>query len=437
MTLEKIIIKASNIKPGNIYLPGSKSITNRILLLASLSWGETKISNMLFSDDTMIMISSLQKLGIDISFNESDKTCFVQGSSNFFPNKNLELYLGNAGTAMRPLTAVLAFNNGNYLLHGTSRMHERPIGDLVNSLNEIGANIEYTLSNGFPPLKIKDVECNIKNKISIKGNISSQFLTSLLIASPIINKNKNKLEIEVIGNLISKPYVDITLELMKKFSLEVNSKSKNNFTVEPGQVYKSPGNINVEGDASSASYFMAASAISGKLLKIHGVGKHSIQGDIKFINVLEQMGAKIKYGQNFIEVSSSSQLTSIDIDLNHIPDAAMTLAILALYAKGTSTLKNIGSWRVKETDRLNAMAKELRKLGATIIEGEDFIKITPPANLRDAIIDTYDDHRMAMCFSLVAINSKYIDGCNITINDPNCVSKTFPNYFDIFNSILD
>jgi 3-phosphoshikimate 1-carboxyvinyltransferase len=435
MYLKSLTLKQSNVKSCEISLPGSKSISNRVLLIASLSVGVTKITNLLFSDDTKIMIQALKDLGIKIEDNETLKQCIIIGSPNFFPIKKTSLYVGNAGTAVRPLTAVLAFNNGDYRLHGTDRMHERPIEDLVNSLNSIGAKINYLDNFGFPPLHIRNSITN-KNTIEIKGNISSQFLTSILIASPIISQNK-KLKIVVTGNLISKPYVNITLKLLQKFKLKISEKSKNIFEIYPFQKYISPSTIDIEGDASSASYFLAAAAISGKSLKINGLGSKSIQGDLMFVNVLKKMGVKIKLCNSSIEVYSSSQLKSIDADLNHIPDAAMTVAMLALYADGPSFLRNIGSWRVKETDRLSAMSNELKKLGAAIDEGDDFLKITPSKKIKNAIIDTYDDHRMAMCFSLASLNSPYKDGANIIIKDPNCVAKTFPNYFDVFKKILD
>jgi 3-phosphoshikimate 1-carboxyvinyltransferase len=435
MYLKSLTLKQSNVKSCEISLPGSKSISNRVLLIASLSVGVTKITNLLFSDDTKIMIQALKDLGIKIEDNETLKQCIIIGSPNFFPIKKTSLYVGNAGTAVRPLTAVLAFNNGDYRLHGTDRMHERPIEDLVNSLNSIGAKINYLDNFGFPPLHIRNSITN-KNTIEIKGNISSQFLTSILIASPIISQNK-KLKIVVTGNLISKPYVNITLKLLQKFKLKISEKSKNIFEIYPFQKYISPSTIDIEGDASSASYFLAAAAISGKSLKINGLGSKSIQGDLMFVNVLKKMGVKIKLCNSSIEVYSSNQLKSIDADLNHIPDAAMTVAMLALYADGPSFLRNIGSWRVKETDRLSAMSNELKKLGAAIDEGDDFLKITPSKKIKNAIIDTYDDHRMAMCFSLASLNSPYKDGANIIIKDPNCVAKTFPNYFDVFKKILD
>jgi len=429
-----IKLKPSYLKSGELNLPGSKSISNRVLLLSSLANGNTVIKNFLFSDDTEVMISALKTLGINIKENKKLSECIISGSINSFPVKNADLYIGNAGTAIRPLTAALAFNNGDYKLYGTKRMHERPIKDLIDSLNSIGANIEYLNEYGYPPIQIKKTNHNT-NKVIVKGNVSSQFLTSLILSSTIFSKNKD-FKIYVEGNLISKPYINITLKLMNLFGVRILEKKNKVFLISSKQILNSPKKIDIESDASSASYFLAAAAIGGGALKINGLGSKSIQGDIQFIKILEKMGATIKVKNNFIEVSCDKVLKSINEDLNHIPDAAMTLAILALYADGISVLKNIGSWRVKETDRLKAMSTELRKVGAKIIEGKDFLQIEPPLKIKNASIDTYDDHRMAMCFSLVSLNSYSKKGGIIKINDPNCVSKTFPDYFDYFKKIL-
>jgi 3-phosphoshikimate 1-carboxyvinyltransferase len=429
-----IKLKPSYLKSGELNLPGSKSISNRVLLLSSLAYGNTVIKNLLFSDDTEVMISALKKLGINIKENKKLSECVISGSTNSFPVKKADLYIGNAGTAIRPLTAALAFNNGDYKLYGTKRMHERPIKDLIDSLNSIGANIEYLNEYGYPPIQIKKINYNT-NKVIVKGNVSSQFLSSLILSSTIFSKNKD-FKIYVDGDLISKPYVNITLKLMNLFGVKIYEKKNKIFTISSNQILNSPKEINIESDASSASYFLAAAAIGGGSLKVNGIGSKSIQGDIQFIKILEKMGATIKVKNNFIEVSSDKVLKPINVDLNHIPDAAMTLAILSLYADGVSVLKNIGSWRVKETDRLKAMSTELRKVGAKIIEGKDFLQIEPHLKIKNASIDTYEDHRMAMCFSLVSLNSYNKKGGIIKINDPNCVSKTFPDYFDYFKKIL-
>ncbi len=413
-------------------MPGSKSISNRILLLAALAEGETRILELLDSDDTRHMLTALRQLGIAC---EPDGPALrVQGAGGAFRVKSAELFLGNAGTAFRPLTAALALCGGDYRLSGTARMHERPIGDLVDALRGLGARIDYLGATGYPPLQIRSASIGTGVKVSVRGDVSSQFLTALLMALPLTGR---EMAVTVEGELISKPYVDITFNVMRRFGVEVGRKGWAEFTIPAGARYRSPGEIYVEGDASSASYFLAAGAISalsgGGPVRVEGVGRASIQGDVRFAEMLERMGAGIAMGENWIEAGagaaarSGGKLRAIDADFNHIPDAAMTIAVAALFADGASVLRNIGSWRVKETDRLAAMARELRKLGAAVEEGADFLRIAPPAAglAAGASIDTYDDHRMAMCFSLAALG-----GVAVRINDPQCVNKTFPGYFD-------
>jgi 3-phosphoshikimate 1-carboxyvinyltransferase len=417
---------------GAVRLPGSKSISNRTLLLAALSQGETTIHDLLASDDTMVMLGALRSLGIQ--WDEIDeRTIVVHGNGGVLPVGEADLFMGNAGTAIRPLTAALAVIGGDYTLHGVSRMHERPIGDLVDALNAIGAQIEYTGEQGFPPLRIRRGHIHA-NRMSVRGNVSSQFLTALLMSAPLMARG-HAVTIDVVGELISKPYIEITLNLMRRFGVTVEQNGWASFTVQPGQHYVSPGSIHVEGDASSASYFLAAGAIGGGPVRVEGVGQDSIQGDVRFADALERMGATITRGENWIEARGNGVLKAIDADFNHIPDAAMTIAVAALYADGTSTLRNIASWRVKETDRLAAMAIELRKVGATVEEGADYIRITPPEELLPATIDTYDDHRMAMCFSLASLDGAARRGNAMRINDPKCVAKTFPDYFEAFAGI--
>lgn len=425
--MEQLSLLASHQAQGAITLPGSKSISNRTLLLAAVSNGVTEIRDLLVSDDTSRMLEALEKLGVKCE-NFAENAWRVTGCNGNFPNKNADLFLGNAGTAFRPLTAALALAGGEYTLSGVSRMHERPIGDLVNALRQTGANIEYSGNEGFPPLKISPANVSLDKPIPIRGDVSSQFLTALLMALPLTHKHAS---IEVVGELISKPYIEITLNLMAKFGVIVHRDGWQRFNIAANSTYTSPKQIFVEGDASSASYFLAAGAIAGNV-RVEGLGKDSIQGDVLFADALALMGGKIYYGENHIASSKANKIKAIDLDCNHIPDAAMTLAIVALFADGTTTLRNIASWRVKETDRIAAMASELRKVGAIVEEGADYIKITPPAQLTpNAVIDTYDDHRMAMCFSLVSLG-----GVPITINDPNCVAKTFPNYFAEFKKLV-
>ena len=425
--MEQLTLPAANHAKGTITLPGSKSISNRTLLLAALSSGVTEIRDLLASDDTARMLEALDKLNIKLE-NFAENAWRVTGCGGDFPNKDAELFLGNAGTAFRPLTAALAFSNGHYQLSGVPRMHERPIGDLVDALRQAGAQIEYLGNEGFPPLKISPAKIGVSKPIKIRGDVSSQFLTALLMALPLTGKAAT---IEVVGELISKPYIEITLNLMAKFGVTVRREGWQSFNTPANSAYTSPKQIFVEGDASSASYFLAAGAIAGDV-RVEGLGKDSIQGDVRFAEALAMMGGKIEYGENHITTCKADQIKTIDLDCNHIPDAAMTLAILALFANGTTTLSNIASWRVKETDRIAAMATELRKVGAIVEEGADYIKITPPEKLTpNAVIDTYDDHRMAMCFSLVSLG-----GVPITINDPKCVAKTFPNYFETFAKIV-
>lgn len=426
---EFIRLPAVTLKPSSITLPGSKSISNRTLLLAALSDNVCEIHSLLQSDDTERMLEALEKLGIQLEY-FSDGRLKVHGSGGQFPNREADLFLGNAGTAFRPLTAALAILGGDYRLHGVPRMHERPIGDLVDALRIAGADIQYLGNEHYPPLHISKHTDNSERVVPIKGNVSSQFLTALLMALPL---TKQAFEIRVIGELISKPYIDITLKLMAQFGVAVVNEDYRVFKIPAGSQYHAPDRLHVEGDASSASYFLAAGLLSGEPIRVTGIAADSIQGDVAFARELEKIGATVVWGENFIEVSRAANqaVLPFDLDANHIPDAAMTLAIVALTSGGTCTLRNIGSWRVKETDRIAAMANELRKVGATVVEEPEAIHITPPASLTpDAEIDTYDDHRMAMCFSLVSLL-----GVPVIINDPKCTYKTFPTYFDVFASL--
>lgn len=431
---------------GSVQLPGSKSISNRVLLLAALSQGSTTIHDLLDSDDTRVMLQALQQIGcvVEPAAVVPGQPLRVTGLGGQLPSADLhQLFLGNAGTAMRPLTAALSLLGGNFEMSGVPRMHERPIGDLVDALRQLGCQIDYLGNEGYPPLRIAPADLSQLDRsqpIRVRGDVSSQFLTALLMALPLIAQQQ-AVHIEVVGELISKPYIHITLELLARFGIVVANDNWQRFTIPAGSRYQSPGEVYVEADASSASYFIALGAISTGArgqngIKVLGVGKDSIQGDIRFVEAAHAMGAVVESGPNWLHISRGSwPLKAIDLDCNHIPDAAMTLATMALYASGSTTLRNIASWRVKETDRIAAMACELRKLGATVEEGPDFIRITPPAQPSDwkaASIHTYDDHRVAMCFSLAAFNPA---GLPVRIEDPKCVGKTFPDYFEAFFSV--
>jgi 3-phosphoshikimate 1-carboxyvinyltransferase len=410
---------------GSVRLPGSKSISNRVLLLAALASGETEVSGLLDADDTRVMLDALSTLGVRIS--KKDGSLFVQGVQGVLPVKRAELFLGNAGTALRPLAAALAMSGGEYQLAGVARMHERPVGDLVDGLRGMGARIDYLQNDGFPPLAIHPGKISADKAVKVRGDVSSQFLSALLMALPLLNARSR---VEVSGELISKPYVEITLNVMRRFGVEARRTGWKAFEL-PVASYGAPGKIYVEGDASSASYFLAAGAIGGGPVRVEGVGRDSIQGDVRFAEVLEKMGAEVSVRENSIEArSAGGKLRAVDLDLNHIPDAAMTVAVMALFADGPSTIRNVGSWRVKETDRIRAMATELRKLGAEVDEGSDFLRIVPRKLNPNVSIDTYDDHRMAMSFSLVALG-----GVPVRINDPGCVAKTYPDYFRAFSGI--
>ena len=427
--MEYLDLPASTAARGTVRLPGSKSISNRVLLLAALAKGTTIVRALLDSDDTRVMLDALRALGVGVARVSDSDDYEITGVGGAFPVKEAELFLGNAGTAFRSLTAACALSGGDYVLKGVARMHERPIGDLVDALRKLGARIGYLGEKGFPPLRIHPAEI-AGDTTEVRGNVSSQFLTGLLMALPLRQRNTT---IEVVGELISKPYIGITLAMLRRFGVDIARNGWQGFGVPAAARYQSPGEIWVEGDASSASYFLAAGAIGGGPVRVQGVGRDSVQGDVRFADALAQMGAQIEMGPNWIEARApeSGRLKAIDLDCNAIPDAAMTLAVAALFANGVTTLRNIASWRVKETDRIAAMATELRKVGATVEEGADYIRITPPEKLiPNAVIDTYDDHRMAMCLSLASLG-----GVPVRINDPACVNKTFPTYFKIFSTI--
>jgi len=422
---QKLLPKVNSVE-GEINLPGSKSLSNRALLLAALAPGQTTLLNLLRSEDTQRMVEALTQLGVSLTMNDDWSRCVVSGHDGLFqaPNEH-KFFLGNAGTAIRPLTSILAMMQGNFIVDGDQYMRERPINHLVEALKQLGASFEYLGEENCPPLRV--IGGSIRGgKVDIKGDISSQYLTSLLLALPLAPKDS---EVSVIGEQVSKPYLDLTLDIMSKFGVNARHENHQYFTIPGGQSYQSPGTYLIEGDASSASYFFAAAAIAGGTVRVNGIGSNSVQGDIEFLDAIEAMGAVVSRQSDSVEVSGGA-LKGIDMDLNHIPDAAMTIAAMALFAEGTTIIRNIYNWRVKETDRMFAMATELRKLGATVEAGHDYIVIEPPEKIQSASIDTYGDHRIAMCFSLASLSD-----AEITINNPEVTAKTFPDYFDVFASI--
>ncbi|XBC44143.1 MAG: 3-phosphoshikimate 1-carboxyvinyltransferase [Buchnera aphidicola (Schlechtendalia peitan)] len=423
---DSLTLNAISFINGIIHLPGSKSISNRALLLSAMSHGVTVLKNLLLSDDTRHMLNALKVFGINFTFSKNNTICTIKGKAQpLYINQEITLFLGNSGTSMRSLTAILSLSNNNILLTGDERMKERPIKHLVNALQKGGAIIKYSEKKNYPPIKIQGGFSG--GNIIIDGSISSQFLTALLISAPLAILDST---IMVKGTLVSKPYIDITLKLIRIFGIDIKNDSYTCFYIKGRQRYISPVNYSIEGDASSASYFLAAAAIKGGSVCVTGIGKNSIQGDVKFSNILRKMGSFITIGNNFVCCRGGGELHGIDMNLNDIPDAAMTIAIVALFSIGNTIIRNIYNWRVKETDRLSAMSAELRKIGALIHEGNDYICISPPKKFLYASINTYNDHRIAMCFSLIALaNTK------ITLLNPNCVNKTYPNYFKELNSI--
>lgn len=416
---------------GELRLPGSKSVSIRALLLAALADGETRLSGLLDSDDTRVMREALQACGVPLEAGASAGDWRVRGGLQF-PRREADIFVGNSGLSIRTLVAVLAFMDGHYRLSGVPRMHQRPIGDLVDALRPLGACIRYLQQDGFPPLAIESAQGRTATPVRVRGDASSQFLTGILQSAPLLARERD-LVIEVEGELISRPYIDLSVALMRRFGVavqcEVSAAAAPRFTIAAGARYRAPGAFAVEGDASSASYFLALGMLAGGPVRVLGMGRNSLQGDMRFAEVMTAMGARVDQGDDWTEVCSPGLAAgfrprAIDADFNHIPDAAMTVAVVALFADGASVLRNIGSWRVKETDRIEAMATELTKLGATVEAGADYLRVEPPAILRRTAIDTYDDHRMAMSFSLAACG-----GVPVRINEPACVTKTFPDYF--------
>ena len=412
---------------GELTLPGSKSLSNRVLLLSALALGETKLSNLLRSDDIERMIDALRQMAVRVDLSDDWQTCIVTGNAGLFdPPANTRFSLGNAGTAIRPLTAVLSLIDSEFEIDGDEYMRERPIAPLTDALTDLGARFTFLVKDGYPPFRIRG--CRISGgNISMPGNISSQYLTALLMALPL---NDTDTTVSIIGEQVSKPYLDITLGMMQVFGVRANHDRYQTFEIPAKQSYLSPGKYLIEGDASSASYFFAGAAVRDGKVSVHGLGRDSIQGDIKFLDAIEKMGASVTRHADRIEVASTGKLTGVDLDLNHIPDAAMTLAAIAIFAEGRTTIRNIYNWRVKETDRMHAMSEGLTRLGAEVTTTRDTITIKPPKEIQSATINPYGDHRIAMSFSLAALS-----GASITIQNPDCTRKTFPDYFDVLKSV--
>jgi 3-phosphoshikimate 1-carboxyvinyltransferase len=411
---------------GEVTLPGSKSLSNRALLLSALADGTTNLKNLLRSDDTERMVEALRQLGTGIELSADWQSGEVRGNGGLFNTPDeANFFLGNAGTAIRPLTAVLSLIPGDFTIDGDQYMRERPIEHLVDALLTLGAQVSYSEKAGCPPIRLRGGLVN-GGTVSIRGDISSQYLTALLMALPLATNDSN---ITIQGEQVSKPYLDITLGMLKIFGVTATHENYQTFRIPGNQAYRSPGSFLIEGDASSASYFFGAAAIGQGPIRVHGLGKNSVQGDYQFLDIIELMGAKVDRSDEWTDVTGG-ELHGVDVDLNHIPDAAMTIATMALFAKGQTVIRNIYNWRVKETDRMHAMAEGLTRLGATVQTTEDSITIDPPKEVQAATIDTYGDHRVAMCFSLAALGN-----APVTINDPDCTRKTFPDYFDVFQSV--
>ena len=406
---------------AEIAIPGSKSITNRALVIGALADGGTGLSNWLKCEDTEVMISALGQLGFKIS--QANNSLGIDGCGGVIPNAKAQLNTENSGTTMRFLTGLAALGKGDYTLDGSPRMRERPIEDLLNGLNSLGVKVRSVNENGCPPVSVRAGGIP-GGSCRLAGDISSQFLTSILLCAPYAGED---VTIQITGELVSRPYVDMTIRMMREFGVSVSEDEPNIFTITSGQRYRGRS-YGIEGDASSASYFWAAAAITGGRINVTNIGENSIQGDAGFPRILERMGAEIRTGPDWMEVKGPVT-RGIKIDLNDMPDMVMTLAITSLFVPGRTIITNVANLRYKESDRLKALTIELKKIGATVEELPDGIVIEG-GNLHGAEIETYNDHRIAMAFSLAGLR---IPG--IKIKDPDCVNKTFPSFFDIFLSL--
>lgn len=400
-----------------VRVPGSKSLTNRALVVAALARGSSTLSGALDSDDTRVMVDSLRRLGLEVAHDPGRGVIKVQGCAGRIPVSEAELAVGNSGTSVRFLTAMVATGRGVFRLDGNARMRQRPAADLLLALNRLGSDARSDLDTGCPPLTIRADGLD-GGFVDVRGDVSSQFLSGLLMALPCARKPTS---VEVVGTLVSKPYVDMTLRVMNDFGLQPTNRNYKRFNVEPG-LYRGREYC-VEPDASAASYFFAAAAITGGTITVEGLGSTSVQGDMAFLDVLEHMGCTIERGPDRTTVTGG-RLRGVDVDMNAISDTVMTLAAVALFTKGITRIRNAAHIRHKETDRIAALACELRKLGATVDEQVDGLIIFPPETLSPARIVTYDDHRMAMSLALVGLRAE-----GVTILDPGCVAKTYPNFW--------
>jgi len=408
---------------ATVRVPGSKSLTNRALLIAALANGTTRLTNALFSDDSKYFAKALQTLGFDVQLDEANHEMTVTGLGGKIPAKKAELFIGNAGTAARFLSAFLTLGNGEYILDGEPRMRERPIGDLIDALNQLGVGVVST--NNCPPVEIF-AKGLYGGKTRIAGDVSSQFLSALLLVAPCA---QSEIEITISTELNSRPYVDMTISIMKDFGVEIKREGYERFTIYPAS-YSPIDNFPIESDASAASYFFAAPAICGGSVRVQNISRNSVQGDIAFLDILGRIGCSITEGDNFIEVTSAAEIKGLDIDMRDVPDTAQTLAVIAPFASSPTRIRGIASARVKETDRVFSTCSELIRLGVSVDEHEDGMTIHPVEKMRPAVIQTYNDHRMAMSFALIGLRFG-----GVTIENPSCVSKTFPDYFEVLEAL--
>lgn len=428
--METYVCKApSGPLDASLSLPGSKSLTNRALIIAALADGESVLSNALFAEDTEIMLHALEQLGVPIEASPASCRLTIRGGDGAFPESEGNLFCGNSGTSIRFLAAMLATGVGRFELDGKPRMRERPIGDLMDVLASLGSRVEYGEATGFPPV-VLHANRIAGGHVGFRNPPSSQMVSALLMASPLADSD---MMIQVVGKLISRPYIDMTISVMEQFGVTGLAQYGDDARfIIPPQRYVGTS-FNVEPDASNATYFLAAAAIAGGRVTVPGLTRASMQGDVRFADVLGSMGCRVQFDDDGVTVErdQAAPLCAVDIDLTDMPDTAQTLAVVSLFAVGETVMRGLSSLRVKETDRLQALENELSKLGASVSTDDESIRITPPDHWQSAVIETYDDHRMAMSFALAGLR-----GNDVTILDPGCCSKTFPTFFDVFEKML-